>query len=261
MARDVEVIIDAVLSVALYRYNDVLLRIDETVAGSRLDALALNTARVYLQIDGQPPLGPSFLARAPRLRQYGASSHYNLLQLGGESPATALDGRPPLKSCEVYGLPEGEARRRVTLLRRRWPHELAQLALPQADEGSEGSEGTPTGAVTGAGDAGDAGTAGSCEASSCSYDGSGASDAVTDAEQRRLQSELRAQRVLSSAAALQRDAGRRYRGGERVPTRTLTRTEDARSACALIVALQQDALGGLLELPEEGNNALSLLDA
>jgi len=208
MDEDVEVLLDAELGVALYAYNDVLLRIDEAVEGSRLDVVGLNAQRTYMQIDGKPALGPTFLQHAPRLFCYGSTEHYSLLHFG-EALAATLEERSSLASAALFGLPECEMRRRVTLLRRRWPHEKRnQPLVPKSRDGLSITRHIRAPASIGT-----------------------TADNNSETAERVLRSQLRAHRGLHAARAITRHAGRCYCGGEP------------------LVSAADDTLAGLLGVP------------
>ena len=106
--------------IALYAYNDLLLRSDGP-HGVSLDSSSVNEQRTYLQVDGWPADGVDGLTERPpwRLYMYGASEHYSKLHLG-HNVDTSPSGRfPELSACDVFRLEEGEALRHITLFRER----------------------------------------------------------------------------------------------------------------------------------------------
>jgi len=119
---------------SLYEYNDLLIRCDPPT-GLALDASVINAGRTYLQIDGYPAIGADLVANVPRVFMYGQSAYHAMLHLGDELAHNA-DARVDLNSCELYKMPQGEAKRHLVLLRRKWPHELEQGAT-HAPTGAE----------------------------------------------------------------------------------------------------------------------------
>ena len=110
-----DVLLTCEAHVSLYAYNDVLLRTDDLLARSLLTEAMINEQPTHLQLDGIPAIGQ---VEPPRVVLYGHTAHYTCLHLG-EMPTTALADRPPVESAAVFGLADGEAPRKVTLLVRR----------------------------------------------------------------------------------------------------------------------------------------------
>ena len=99
--------------------------------GLGIDPSVINGSRVYLQVDGFPTRGRSLLQHAARVFVYGATECYACLHVG-DALASAVSARPDLATCTLYRVPEGEVLRRITLLRRRWPHEMRAVASARA---------------------------------------------------------------------------------------------------------------------------------
>jgi hypothetical protein len=107
--KQYETLYDGAARVALYGYNDILIR----KGTAELDDAACCTSSLVLVIDGWSPLGPDAQAPPPTVAMYGASPHYLMLQMSvGE-----------LSSAAAYRLPEGEALRHIKLLRELPPGE------------------------------------------------------------------------------------------------------------------------------------------
>ena len=75
--------------------------------------------------------GHGLLQHAARVFVYGATECYACLHVG-DALASAVSARPDLATCTLYRVPEGEVLRRITLLRRRWPHEMRAVASARA---------------------------------------------------------------------------------------------------------------------------------
>ena len=172
-----EVLFEGQARVALYTYNDILIRRD-TPGLPALDAATVNgMLRCYLAIDGWTPMARSLDELPPRLVVYGESSpHYhtlrlrpspaeantpaealaNSLLLGNEShlpgaahassmsyllPLTAEESM--ISSCDAYRLDEGEALRRILILRER-PFGARDIvtALPPLNTSIPGNSGS-----------------------------------------------------------------------------------------------------------------------
>ena len=122
-----ELLFEGHARVALYSYNDILIRKD--TPGLALDAIDINGPyAAYLSVDGWTPLGPSPEEPPPRVIVYGASPHYHLLKLATSLPGPPSQHHPDAavalaeldtSSAEAYRLSEGEALRKVQILRER----------------------------------------------------------------------------------------------------------------------------------------------
>ena len=76
-----EVLFEGLARVALYSYNDLLVRKD-TPGLPELDAACLNgMLRAYLVVDGWTPMAAALDELPPRVVAYGTSPHYHLLRL------------------------------------------------------------------------------------------------------------------------------------------------------------------------------------
>ena len=117
---DFELLLEVEALVCFYEYNDILIRAE----GLHLDPRVLNGGRTYLQVDDFPKVGRG-LSALPRLFLYDQSDYYYMLHLGDEL-ATEASERGDVNTSALYRVPPGEARRKLTLLRRRWPHEQQQ---------------------------------------------------------------------------------------------------------------------------------------
>ena len=235
---DFEVLFDAEIRAAFYSYNDILLRRTEVssvsseaasasssiapaaslvddpslnAGGLGIDPSVVNGSRVYLQVDGYPTLGPALVQGLPRAFIYGATPFYACLHLGS-SLGVSISDRPDMATCRVYDVPEGEAMRRITLLRRRWPHEIGGRGEgPSGGEGEGGVAEQPTAAS-----ADDAVAGTDCSRSRSSSHASDAiavdaSSTVAEAKAASAAAQLGSRRqrtllALSAAASLQEDA-------------------------------------------------------
>ena len=122
-----ELLFEGHAKVSLYAYNDILLRKD--TPGLTLDASDVNGRYpTYLSVDGYTPLGDDGPdAPPPRVVIYGASPHYHLLKLTKSTPtapSAAHSGATAFTeldtpSASAFRLPEGEALRKVQILRER----------------------------------------------------------------------------------------------------------------------------------------------
>ena len=108
-----ETVYEGAVRVALYTYNDLLVRRGEAELDDALERATSNSAPL-LCIDGLAPLGTDAHAPPPRVLSYGSSAHYHLLRLSVD-----------VGTAGAYRLPEGEALRRVRLLREPPPGEPA----------------------------------------------------------------------------------------------------------------------------------------
>ena len=98
--------------VALYSYNDILIRKD--MPGLALDAIDINGPyAAYLSVDGwTPSTSPE---EPPRVIVYGASPHISSSPQPASLSAVAAPPEPPSRSpsdtssAEAYRLSEGEA--------------------------------------------------------------------------------------------------------------------------------------------------------
>ena len=131
-----EVLFDGSARVALYNYNDILLRKD--TPGLVVDPNDMNGPfPAYLVIDGWTPLGTDAGHLPPRVLAYSSSEHYYMLKLAKAPPlgslhtshlpshavaaaaATTVEVDYEVGSAAAYRLTEGEALRHVQLLRER----------------------------------------------------------------------------------------------------------------------------------------------
>jgi len=105
------------LSVALYPYNDLLLRVRDA-SGALLPSMpqetwtailaASNVQPLYLQLNGAPAHLDTLFTPSHRVHFYGdASRAYQPLHLGGDRPMTALHRRPSLSTQALYAPPAG----------------------------------------------------------------------------------------------------------------------------------------------------------
>ena len=135
-----ETLFDGYARVALYGYNDILIR--RETEGLDIDEGDINGRyAAYLSIDGWTPLGSGPGSPPPRVIVYGASPHYHLLKLATSAkppapplaPDAAMLEHAPLDiaSAAAYRVEEGEALRRVRLLRER-PEGARDVATREA---------------------------------------------------------------------------------------------------------------------------------
>ena len=193
---------------SLYEYNDILLRRDPP-RGQPLDADVINAGRTYLQVDGYPALGAEMVDAVPRVFVYGQSDFYTMLHLG-ETLAPTADGRPDVNTSSLYRVAPGEAKRRVSLVRRRWPHEEE----PGAARGGHAADAEATSARARCGSH-EADGDGDVSTSSLPPPISQRSGSSRRARPARMPREKRDQTLnaLRCAAAVREDAGKVWPGG------------------------------------------------
>jgi hypothetical protein len=246
------VLLDTEALCCFYAHNDILIRRGEPPHGVALPPLdAINRSRTYLQVDGQPHLD-GLVDSLPQVFVYSESAFYYMLHLGHALTPHAA-ARPPLQTTEVYHVAEGEAPRRLTLLRRRWPNEPTNDRPTTADGRPAGwAEAEPGGrarlrarnAASARARCGSAGsTAGSSslpppvsEHATSSREGDESRDLMRPSvwEQTR--------RALHVAAAIREDAGKCWPGGVPVNSHAMTPARVDADTLHALLGFPEDAL-------------------
>ena len=112
---DMETVFEGSLKVALYDYDDILVRSAPPYGHAFVESEVNSGAPLYLQVNGKPQL--SILVKpAHRLFMYGGSSAYGHFHLG-EGLASTLGERPALSTQAFYAEGGDEEVRRVRVLR------------------------------------------------------------------------------------------------------------------------------------------------